>query len=209
MSIGPARSGGTAWQCSSFSICNIRVGAFWGRNCVRCARFLMGRAAMLVTPLSKWPSRLTLGEKRERCPGWKVTDMDCHARSLRCFVALAEELHFRRAARKLALSQPALSMRIRTLELQVGKPLFHRDSRHVTLTPAGEAFLAPVQAAIRCLDLALQSAVSAPVGSQFFEPRGPYPNRCTTLAGTKTASPKPTPMSRKVRFRAVSPSSVV
>ncbi|MBX3475908.1 MAG: LysR family transcriptional regulator [Planctomycetes bacterium] len=61
-------------------------------------------------------------------------------RHLRCFVALADELHFGRAARRVAMSQPPFSVNIRQLEEAVGARLFERDSRGVRLTAAGEAF---------------------------------------------------------------------
>lgn len=61
-------------------------------------------------------------------------------RHLRCFVALAEELHFGRAAQRLSMSQPPLSVAIQQLESIVGARLFDRDSKGVRLTPAGEAF---------------------------------------------------------------------
>lgn len=61
-------------------------------------------------------------------------------RHLRCFLALAEELHFGRAAQRLALSQPPLSVAIQQLEASVGARLFDRDSKGVRLTPAGLAF---------------------------------------------------------------------
>lgn len=69
-------------------------------------------------------------------------------RSLACFVAVAEDLHFRRAAERLNITQPALSQRIRTLEHEVGARLLERDRRRVVLTPAGAAFLEPARAAV-------------------------------------------------------------
>lgn len=66
-------------------------------------------------------------------------------RLLRYFVAVADELHFGRAARRLFLAQPSLSAQIRKLEHDVGTPLFLRDRHRVALTPAGEAMLEPAQ----------------------------------------------------------------
>lgn len=62
-------------------------------------------------------------------------------RVLRYFVAVAQELHFGRAAARLHLSQPSLSVQIRKLERQIGAQLLERDSRHVELTPAGVVLL--------------------------------------------------------------------
>lgn len=79
-------------------------------------------------------------------------------RHLRCFVALAEELHFGRAAQRLAITQPPLSLNIQQLEASVGARLFERNSRGVSLTAAGDAFLPKATA---LLEQAAQAAREA------------------------------------------------
>ena len=62
-------------------------------------------------------------------------------RQLECFVAVAEELHFRRAGARLGLSQSALSERVSALEHELGARLFFRTTRQVSLTQAGSEFV--------------------------------------------------------------------
>lgn len=70
-------------------------------------------------------------------------------RHLRAFVVLAEELHFGRAAQRLAMTQPPLSLAIQQLEASVGARLLDRNSRGVALTAAGHAFLPHAQALLQ------------------------------------------------------------
>ncbi len=77
---------------------------------------------------------------------------------LRCFVAVAEELHFNRAARRLNMTQPPLSRQIKLLEHHVGTQLLDRTSRAVRLTAAGRSFF-PVAA--RILHMADEAATTA------------------------------------------------
>jgi DNA-binding transcriptional LysR family regulator len=84
--------------------------------------------------------------------------MDVHLRDLRYFIAVAEELHFTRAAELLHISQPSLSKQIRLLERDLAFPLFRRDHRTVALTDAGEALLPRARELLGSWDQALAEA---------------------------------------------------
>ena len=82
-------------------------------------------------------------------------------RHLRCFIAVAEELHFRRAAERLHVAQPAVSEQVRKLEQELGVRLFDRTQRRVSLTPAGLAMLEEARQVLRQADAAQQAARNA------------------------------------------------
>ena len=85
-------------------------------------------------------------------------------RQVRAFLSVADELHFRRAAERLAMTQPALSRTIRDLEEAIGVALFERSTRKVRLTAAGEAFAAECRLALSHLQLAANAARGAAQG---------------------------------------------
>ena len=92
---------------------------------------------------------------------WHARNVAVELRHLRYFIAVAEELHFGRAARRLFLSQPSLSSQIRHLEEEVGARLFERTTREVRLTDAGEVLLDRARALVGGVEDALTAARSA------------------------------------------------
>lgn len=85
-------------------------------------------------------------------------------RHLRCFVALAEELHFTRAAERLHIEQPPLSRTIKELEDELGVLLFDRDRRGTRLTPAGTTFLQDIRRLFTNLEQARENVRAIAAG---------------------------------------------
>ncbi|MHB9806060.1 LysR family transcriptional regulator [Pantoea ananatis] len=84
--------------------------------------------------------------------------MNIELRHLRYFIAVAEELHFGRAAQRLHISQPPLSQQIMQLEAETGAQLFNRTNRSVQLSPAGAQFLQDARAILLQVEQATQRA---------------------------------------------------
>ena len=111
-------------------------------------------------------------------------------RHLRYFLALAEDLSFTRAAERLHVSQPPLSLQIRQLEEEIGAQLFSRTSRRVELTRAGHGFLKDARAILERVDASVSRAAAIDSGlagrldiglsgSHFF---GPLPELIATYS---------------------------
>jgi DNA-binding transcriptional LysR family regulator len=84
--------------------------------------------------------------------------VEMETRELEYFIAVADELHFGRAAVRLSIAQPALSKAIRRIETRLGVPLFIRSSRHVELTPSGEALQEHGRHALNAVSAAVRNA---------------------------------------------------
>jgi DNA-binding transcriptional LysR family regulator len=83
---------------------------------------------------------------------------------LSCFIAVAEELHFGRAAERLHMTQPPLSRQIQQLETELGVQLIDRTTRSVTLTPAGVAFLPDARRILQLAEGAAATVKRVPAG---------------------------------------------
>jgi DNA-binding transcriptional LysR family regulator len=106
--------------------------------------------------------------------------MSIELRWLRSFVAVADEMHFSRAARRLRLAQPALTAQIRHLEQQIGTPLFERTNRMRGLTIAGRALLPEARALVERSDSLSRMVKQASLGEPGFLRLGVIPPAATT-----------------------------
>jgi len=123
----------------------------------------------------------------------EVVDVPIELRQLRYFVAVAEELHFGRAAERLHMSQSPLSRAIRELERQLGLVLFVRTTRRVELTPAGDALLARARRALAEVELAVEDArrAAAPEPGVLAIGYGPFSLPVATSLAMALAADRP------------------
>ena len=115
-------------------------------------------------------------------------------RLLRQFIAVAEDLHFRRAAERLHMAQPPLSQAILRLEEALGYPVFERTNRKVSLTPAGDAFLATARQVLASLEEGVAATRRVAQGIEghlrlSFIHITPYAHVLTALRAFRLASP--------------------
>jgi DNA-binding transcriptional LysR family regulator len=121
--------------------------------------------------------------------------VDVGTRRLRQFIAVAEELNFTRAAARVFVAQQALSQQIRRLEADLGVTLFDRNTRQVTLTRAGEVFLADARRLVAEADAAVERVRLAAAGKSGalrlgFAPGGMREATRTVLAAFERSHPE-------------------
>jgi DNA-binding transcriptional LysR family regulator len=98
------------------------------------------------------------GETRKSAGIYTNRVVDLHTRRIRYFIAVAEELHFGRAAARFLIAQQAMSRQIRELERELGVTLFDRTTRSVALSPAGSALLEMSRRLLTTLDEGVTAA---------------------------------------------------
>ena len=109
-------------------------------------------------------------------------------RQLRQFVAVAEECSFRRAAQRLHVSQPPLSVAVQKLEVDVGVTLLDRTRHHVRLTVAGEAFLREARRTLAHAQQSIDIAQRAAAGKLQMPPRSRAATAAKMAAGRRVGS---------------------
>lgn len=122
-----------------------------------------------------------------------AVDVPVELRQLRYFVAVAEELHFGRAAARLHMSQSPLSRAIRELERELGLVLFVRTTRRVELTPAGSVLLERARRALNEIDAALAEArlAAGPDRGVLTLGHGPFSRSMATRIVEEMAAQRP------------------
>jgi DNA-binding transcriptional LysR family regulator len=134
-----------------------------------------------------------------------AVDVPVELPELRYFVAVAEELHFGRAAQRPHMSQSPLSRAIRDLERELGVVLFVRMTWHVELTPAGFALLERARRALAEIDGAMEEAWRAarPDRGVLTVGYGPLSRAAATRVVEALASARPTCRSGSTRTRRI------
>ena len=137
------------------------------------SRLLRRRIRKAAVPVAAALCQRPLGEcvyhVSTTVPGWALSAVKVfmlEINQLRCFVAVAEELHFSRAAERLHMTQPPLSRQIQLLEHSIGLPLFVRSNRMVRLTPAGRNLLPEARSILRLAEQARNSALRVGLGEE-------------------------------------------
>lgn len=104
-------------------------------------------------------------------------------KQLQCFLAVAHELNFRRAAERLSMTQPPLTRQIQSLEDLLGQSLFSRTTHEVTLTESGRALVAKAEAILTALSALKQDAQPAAARLRIYRSQSPASQRGDAIGG--------------------------